>query len=198
MTRTKAASSSASGTPSAEMPVIPPHERRTGLLVPVAADGLVGDFRRRFNAATVARRLPPHVTVLFPFARATAVDAAMHADLARHFATFTPFEAELTGVGHFDRFVWLAPEPRDRFVDLITATCDRYPAFPPYDGEGGEPEPHLTIAAIEEGGDAGRVADIAHSELAQLLPFRFVVDGVSLFEEQADATWVESVRFPLG
>lgn len=198
MTRTTAASSGASRTPSAEMPAIPPHERRTGLLVPVAADGLVGDFRRRFNAATVARRLPPHVTVLFPFARAVAADAGLHADLVTHFASFTAFDAELTGVGRFDRFVWLAPEPRDRFVDLITATCDRYPAFPPYEGEAGEPEPHLTIAAIADGDDAGRVAEIAYSELAQLLPFRFVVDGVSLFEEQADATWLESARFPLG
>ena len=57
------------------MPAIPPHERRTGLLVPVAADELVADFRRRFNAATVARRLPPHITVLFPFARVPALDA---------------------------------------------------------------------------------------------------------------------------
>ena len=29
-----------------------------------------------------------------------------------------------------DDFVWLAPEPRARFLDLITATCSRFPEFP--------------------------------------------------------------------
>jgi 2'-5' RNA ligase len=180
------------------MPGVPAPERRTGLLIPVAAEGLVGDFRRRHNAVTVARRLPPHITVLFPFARAAAVDDATRSELAAHFSTFAPFEAELTGVGRFDEYVWLAPEPRDRFFDLITATCDRFPKYPPYEGEGGEPEPHLTIAAIEEGDSADRVAKLADMEFAALLPFRFAVDGVSLFEELDNGTWQESCRFGLG
>ena len=177
---------------------LPPPVRRTGLLVPVAAEELVGDFRRRFNAATVARRLPPHITVLFPFARAGELDETARSELTAHFSAFAPFEAELSGVGSFDDYVWLAPKPRDRFVDLITATCERFPAFPPYEGEGGEPEPHLTIAAIDDGDSAGRIAEIARSELVPLLPFRFAVDSVSLFEELDDGTWQESVRFGLG
>ncbi len=180
------------------MPDIPPHERRTGLLIPVAADELVAGFRRRFNAATVARRLPPHITVLFPFARVSALDGAIHDDLREHFAAFEPFEAELTHVGSFERYVWLAPEPRERFADLIAATCERYPAFPPYEGAGGEPEPHLTIAAVGDGDDAEPVVTVARSELAPLLPFGFTVACVSLFEEQADGTFKEPVRFRLG
>lgn len=180
------------------MPELPPQERRTGLLIPVAADGLVADFRHRFNAATVARRLPPHITVLYPFARATAVDDRIRADLVTHFATFAPFEAELTGVGSFVDYVWLAPEPRARFVELITATCERFPAFPPYEGEGGEPEPHLTVAKIDEGGSADQVAAVARAELGPLLPFAFSVTGVTLFEERSDGTFRESIRFALG
>lgn len=180
------------------MPDIPPHERRTGLLIPVAADELVAGFRRRFNAATVARRLPPHITVLFPFARVPALDGAMHDDLGEHFAAFEPFEAELTHVGSFEGYVWLAPEPRERFVELIAATCERYPAFPPYGGAEGEPEPHLTIAAIGDGDDAEQIVEIARSELSPLLPFRFAVTCVSLVEEQADGTFDQPARFRLG
>jgi len=180
------------------MPGIPPPKRRTGLLVPVAADVLVADFRRRHNAVSVARRLPPHITVLFPFARAAEVDDGMRSDLAAHFSTFPPFEAELTGVGRFDTHVWLAPEPRERFVELIIASSDRFPEYPPYEGEAGDPEPHLTIAAIGEGDSADHVAEIARSELAPLLPFRFTVNSVSLFEECADGAWQESCRFGLG
>ena len=78
----------------------------------------------------MARRLPPHITILFPFARATAVDDDLGADLAAHFAAFEPFEAALTRVGRFDGFVWLAPEPRDRFVELIIATVRALPGVP--------------------------------------------------------------------
>jgi 2'-5' RNA ligase len=167
------------------------------LLIPVPAEELVGDFRRRRNAVSVARRIPPHVTVLFPFLEAAAVNDVTHADLAAHFATFDRFEAALTGVGLFDRYVWLAPEPRDRFLGLISATCARFPEYPPYDGEDLEPEPHLTIAVIDDDDSAERVASIARVELAPALPFRFAVDSVALFEERDDGTWQESVRFGL-
>jgi len=180
------------------MPAIPPNERRTALVVPVAAKVLVDDFRRRHSAVSVGRRLPPHITVLFPFVPAAAVDDGIRSDLAAHFSMFAPFEAELTGVGSFDTHVWLVPEPRDRFVELITATYDRFPEYPAYEGEAGDPEPHLTIAAINEGDSPDRVAAIARSELAPLLPFRFAVNGVSLFEERGDGTWQESCRFELG
>lgn len=180
------------------MPAASPHEHRTGLFVPVAADELVGNFRRRHHAVSVARRLPPHITVLFPFVRAAAVDDGTRSDLAAHFSTFAPFEAELTGIGHFDRHVWLAPEPRDRFVDLITATCDRFPEYSRRDGERGDPVPHLTIAAIDAGDSADRVAELARAELALRLPFRFVVTGVSLLEEGGDGMWHELSQFGLG
>lgn len=45
-----------------------PDARRTGLVVAVpAAEPLVADFRRRWHADSVARRIPAHVTILFPF-----------------------------------------------------------------------------------------------------------------------------------
>ena len=175
----------------------PPLECRTGLLIPVAAEGLVGDFRSRHNAVSVARRIPPHITVLFPFVKAAAVNERTRADLAAHFAAFDSFEASLTRVGVFDGYVWLAPEPRDRFLDLITETCARFPEYPPYDGEGLEPEPHLTIASVDDGDHAVRVSSIARAEFAAVLPFRFIVDGVALFEERQDGTWRESSRFGL-
>jgi 2'-5' RNA ligase len=159
---------------------------------------VVGEFRRRHDFLSVARRMPPHVTVLFPFATPAALDADLRSELAVHFRSFSSFGAELTTVGRFDAHVWLAPEPRERFVELITATSERFPAYPPYEGAVGGPEPHLTIAAIDEAESTDRVVELARSELGALLPFRFVVGGVSLFEETGDGTWQESARFGLG
>ena len=78
--------------------------------------------------------MPPHITVLFPFARASSVDKRLRTT-SRSTSRLAGFDASLTGVGRFDDFVWLAPEPRSRFVDLITVTCARFPEFPPYESE---------------------------------------------------------------
>lgn len=173
-------------------------QRRTGLLIIVAAEGLVDEFRSRFNAATVARQLPPHITVLFPFARGVDVAARYGPDLAAHFAGFQSFAAELTDVGYFDRFVWLSPEPRDGFIELMRGTFARFPNFPPYEVVGGEPEPHLTVAAVETSTETMSVVRAARAELLPRLPFAFTVDSVSLFEEQGDATFTVTARYDLG
>lgn len=173
-------------------------ELRTGLLIPVhAADELVHPYRRRHNAVSVARRLPPHITVLFPFARAVTVDEQLHLELADLYRAVKAFEAELVDVGSFDEFVWLAPEPRDRFVDLIRLTTAHFPAYPPYESPLVEPWPHLTIAAVDPGTSAESLLESARRELGPRLPFRFTVDHVALFEERADETWRAVARFDL-
>ncbi|MSO96376.1 MAG: 2'-5' RNA ligase family protein [Thermoleophilia bacterium] len=180
------------------MTAVPPHERRTFLLVPVAADALVADFRRRHHAASVASGLPPHITVLFPFAHGVNVARDRGAELAAHFAAIEPFEATLTGVGRFDHFVWLAPEPRERFVDLLTATRNRFPGSAAPEDVSRAPEPHLTIAAVAQDESTESVVASARFEFQPLLPFHFTVDSVWLYESREDRTWQMSSRFQLG
>lgn len=178
---------------------VAPKERRTGLLVPVrAAEPLVGRLRRRHHAESVARRIPPHVTVLFPFARADAVDDDLRCAVAAHFSGLARFEADLLDVGSFDDCAWLGLRPHDRWVSLLRSTWERFPAFPPYERPGLEPAPHLTIASAGGPYEAREIAARARLELGPGLPLGFEVDVVSLFEEQPDGTWDESTTFPLG
>jgi len=177
---------------------VPASELRTALFVRVPADPLVEDFRRRHNASSVARRIPPHVTVLFPFALVAGVDTSLLTRLAEHFSTFPAFEAALGAVGRFEGVVWLAPEPRKRFVELIEATSRAFPAYPPYEGAFAEPEPHLTIGELAEPGDGRLLTERAQAELGARLPFPFLVDAVELYEKLEDGTWRESARFGLG
>ncbi len=172
-------------------------ERRTGLFVVVPADDLVGEFRSRHHAASVARRLPPHVTIWFPFRRVADVDDALEAELTRHFSGLSSFEAELTGVGTFARHVWLAPEPRDRFVELMHKTRERFQDRLAGEEAHREPLPHLTIGEVRRGESVQQLASLAHVELEPLLPFRFVVAAVSRLEEGADGLWHERARFEL-
>jgi 2'-5' RNA ligase len=172
-------------------------ERRAGLFVVVPAADLVGDFRRRHHAASVARGLPPHVTVWFPFRPVSAVDDALRAELTRHFSGFAPFVAELTGVGSFARHVWLAPEPRDRFVELMQLTRERFQDSSFGEEPPGEPVPHLTIGEARRGEDAEQLAALARGEIEPSLPLGFTVAAVSLLEEGTDGLWHEPARFEL-
>ena len=182
------------------MTEVPPDERQTALIVAVPAEALVDDFRRRHADFAFERGVPPHVTVLYPFAPASSIDDLVHSELEAHFSTFASFAAELTEVGRFDTAVWLAPRPRSRFVDLLTATHARFPDFPPYGGEVAEPEPHLTVAELGHDSDGGveQVAELARLTLEPQLPFRFTVGAVTLIEEQGDGHWRESRRYELG
>jgi 2'-5' RNA ligase len=180
------------------MPGVPPHERRTALLVEVPVPDPVDDFRRRHLAASVARGLPAHITVLFPFASPADVDAELLDHVAAHFSTLARFDGALTGVGLFDDHVWLAPDPHERFSELLHRTHARFPGFPPYGDAHAETVPHLTIA--ERGADETiqQVAALAERELTPVLPFSFTVDRVGLFEERADGAWHQSDSFELG
>lgn len=161
------------------------------------AEAVVGPFRARFDADAVARRIVPHVTVLFPFVPAVRMDDAVRADLTAHFGGLPPFRASLHAVRRFDEHVWLAPAPRARFVELIEATCARFPEFPPYGGAFDEPEPHLTIGEATAETSTEAILEAAR-ELEPALPLRFPVEAVCLLEEQHDGTWAIATRFRLG
>jgi len=173
--------------------------RRTGLVVHVpAAEPLVGAFRRRHNAASVALGLPPHVTVLYPFASGSELDDAMHEEVRAHFARMARFDAELVAVARFERWACLVPAPRDPLADLLAATWQRFRGFPPYGGEYDEPTPHLTVGVADDADLVLPIVDAAEAELEPRLPLRFRVDAVSLLEELEDGTWRVTLRYPLG
>jgi 2'-5' RNA ligase len=180
------------------MTEVPPHERRTALLVQVPVAEAVDDFRRRHLAASVARGIPAHVTVLFPFAGPASIDAGLRAQVVEHFATFSAFSAELARVDRFDAHVWLAPEPHERFIALLAGTHARFPQLPPYGDAFAEPVPHLTIGEIGPDENVEQLSEQAERELGAGLPFDFAVRRISLFEELADGRWQQSDSFELG
>ena len=66
-----------------------------------AAEPVVAGFRRRFDAASVAQRIVPHVTILFPFLPLDECDDDTQSLLRSHFAAQPAFDASLDGVGSF-------------------------------------------------------------------------------------------------
>jgi 2'-5' RNA ligase len=171
---------------------------RSALVVVAAeADPVVREWRERFQPAAVARRLPPHLTILFPFVPVAQLDDAVSSLLGRLYAPFRPFAYELASVESFPDAAWLAPVPSAPFHELVAAARTAVPALPPY----GDPEhvvvPHCTVG-VED--DPTRVAEMVRElreGLGPRLPIRCRADEVVLLAEDVDGTWARRGAFPL-
>jgi 2'-5' RNA ligase len=174
--------------------------RETALSIVVSeADALVAGFRNRFLTHTVARKIPPHVTLLYPFVDADLLDAGLIARLEVLYAPVEPFAFELAHVDRFPAHVWLAPEPRDRFVDLIRLTCAHFPDNLPYGGlfADSEPRPHLTIGEANVDMGIDDLAAEANRTVGPGLPLPCTARTVSLLEEQPYGTWASRAELAL-
>ena len=157
--------------------------RRTALIVEVPeAEPAVGTLRLQHDRSA-ALGVPAHVTILFPFADAEAVDED---GLTGLFARFPAFDFSLDRVERFDDgIVWLHPEPSLRFVDLTAAVAERWPEYPPYGGLFDEPIPHLTVSEVP-------------IDVNVQLPIASRAREVSLIEEdEATGRWSKRRSFAL-
>ncbi len=141
--------------------------------------------------------MPAHITLLVPFVPADRVDERALAAARSHFAEILSFDAELAAVGRFAEHVWLSPAPGERFVELISATWERFPQYPPYGGdfEGHDPVPHLTVGVSTATTTIDELFAAAERELAPHLPLAFHVDAAWLLIEQPDHGWRATERF---
>lgn len=112
----------------------------TTLIVPVqAADGLLQKSAREDG-------LPAHITILYPFLNARAIDDETDVALASLLGQVSAFDFALSEIGRFPGVVYLAPEPAAPFLALTQALARRWPDHQPYGGEHQEIIPHLTVA----------------------------------------------------
>jgi 2'-5' RNA ligase len=126
--------------------------------------------------------VPPHVTILFPFADADDLDEDAVAELC---ASHPGFDFELDRVERFDDgVVWLHPEPSAPFAELTRSVWSRWRDHPPYEGAFDAVVPHLTVS-------------YAPVDVDVALPIRTRAREVTLIEEAADGRWSVRRAFPL-
>jgi 2'-5' RNA ligase len=150
---------------------------------------LVGDLRR-LHTADGPRGMPPHVTLLAPFADSAEVDGLL-VRLRDVFAAFVSFESELRETARFPGLLYLAPQPAQPFVAITEALVEAFPEYPPYGGEFDEIVPHVTVAR----GDADTLGAI-EQDLRGRLPVNVRVERAWLVEDTADG-WRRHTAFPL-
>jgi len=133
--------------------------------------------------------VPAHVTVMYPFLPARAVDVGVEAQLARIAASIPPFRFRLTEIGRFPGVLWLRPVPREPFADLVDLVMKHWPDYQPYEGRFPEFVPHVTMAEDESVREDP-------ARLEPLLPITCQATEVTLMTESARG-WHTRNRFPL-
>jgi 2'-5' RNA ligase len=177
---------------------VTPEARRAALVV-VAAEHEPSVLEARRRWAGPDRRIPPHITILFPFVPAAELDDESLAAVARVCAAARPFEYVLASAESFPDAVWLAPDPAAPFVDLIARTREAFPTFPPYgDPAAAVPVPHCTVRVVGEQESLDRALQECRVWFRPHLPIRCRAEAVTLLEELDDGRWTTNRTFPLG
>jgi 2'-5' RNA ligase len=137
--------------------------------------------------------MPPHVTLLYPFASTKRLVGEARDGLAGLIAEHGSFDLSFVAVQRFPDVLWLSPEPAEPVLALAQALIAAYPAYPPYRGKFQTITPHLTVAQ-------GRpdVLEAAERALESVLtePVVSRIMSVELFTRQ-DGAWVQVDSFPL-
>jgi 2'-5' RNA ligase len=127
------------------------------------AETLVGRWRLEHTRDGSAG-MPAHITLLYPFAPAAAVELKVVRGVA---VGVEPFAFSLAAVREWPGgVVYLEPEPSEPFVELTNRLVERFPAYPPYGGVHDAVIPHLTVVHTEDGAArADAVASVAGSSI---------------------------------
>jgi hypothetical protein len=129
--------------------------------------------------------MPAHVTLVYPFLRASRLDdAETRLALADLFKATPPLRFALARAARFPGVLYLVPEPAQPIIDLIERLVARFPEAPPYEGRFADIVPHLTVAHADDPAVLARIEDA----LRPSLPLVVESDHATLcFEE--DGYW---------
>ena len=146
----------------------------------------------RESGRSLAEHVPPHVTVLVPWAKPD--DAAALGRLAEVAGSLEPVEIGFGSAGLFPNgTVFLEPSPDLR--PMVRAVLRAFPELPPYDGDHPDPHPHLTVSSA---GGAAVLAEVEAALAAGPPPPRVWVDHLHVYAPDEQGIWRERDRVRLG
>jgi len=165
------------------------------VLVP-EAEALAKPFRDRYDPSA-ADGMPAHITLLTPFKPPDEIDAGVLARLRECFRRFASFRFSLASIRRFpDAVLYLAPEPVERFRELILAIWDQYPETPPYGGKWPDIVTHLSVAWVRDERLLDRIADDFAEASRGRLPIAATAAQVALMDKRS-GRWLIRASFDL-
>ncbi|NDJ62356.1 MAG: 2'-5' RNA ligase family protein [Chloroflexi bacterium] len=168
----------------------------TSIVIPVppAVQALVVPLLRRYTDATLPSHLPAHISVLFPFVPAAALEAACQR-LRGLCAQVPPFDVTLRGYNHFPRAVYLELSDPGPVRALFRRIQAAFPDCAPYEGAyGPDIIPHVTAAQFAS------EAACAAAEFPPYTPVTFRVARINVDYGVAESglPWITYATIPLG
>lgn len=158
------------------------------LLVPIV---LPGDLVPPRSRSLVGAAIPHHVTILYPFVAATALDGAVLARVERIARDHRAFRFRLSGIARFPDATYLTVDPQQPFLELIRACESAWPGHPRYGGRFAVPIPHVTIAERPS-------APALEAHLAPRLPVEVEAAHLEIWRSELLRGWRCHWRAPLG
>lgn len=139
-------------------------------------------------------RVPPHLTLMFPFVPFEQLDESAKTirDIC---AGIEPFEITLSGYGQFPGVIFMQPANPEPIKTVFRAIFEAYPLYPPYDGAfGNDLHPHLTV------GEFKNKEDQQAAQLPDYVPVTFRAENVHLiYGIQTEALpWLTHSVVPFG
>ncbi len=130
------------------------------IMAPREAQAIAVPLLRQYSPDSLMR-VPPHITVSFPFVPYERLDEALPR-LHTICAQVSPFEMTVSGYAAFPGVAYMKPLNPQPVQALFQQIFAAFPECPPYEGRfGNEIQPHLTV---------GEFAD-AHVQKSAMLPF---------------------------
>jgi 2'-5' RNA ligase len=167
----------------------------TAIAVPLPELAPAIDAIRLKHTKAGAEGVPPHVTLLVPFADSESLSRRDLDVAATIIGRFKAFDVRLETSRYFEAdesVLYLAPEPSEPFVRMIEALAEAFPTYPPYGGVHREHIPHVTVAV----GDRVTL-ELLEREIAPRLPLVARAEVAWLFQRDAEQRWHPREAFPL-
>jgi 2'-5' RNA ligase len=153
------------------------------------------EVRREFALRSVARGIPFHITLFFPFAPRSELTEDVLGHTRSFFAERRQFEFELTRIAMWPQDVYAVPEPDDELRDCMYALHALFPQWPAYGRIHDTVVPHATLG---EDLDAAAAYPEIKRRVSPHLPRRYSADAATLLEEDEQGRWRTRERIPFG
>ena len=169
----------------------------TAIVIPVLEACASTERWRRTYTEDGADGMPPHITLLYPFADDGVLEDRHVRAVAEIVGTRPAFDFTLTRFGEFTggagapAVLYLEPEPETPFRELTDALAWAFSDHPPYAGAVAEVVPHLTVAWHHDA-----PMDKIRADVAGALPIAARADDAWLM--RLDGHWRTHARTPLG
>lgn len=139
-------------------------------------------------------RVPPHITILYPFAPPDELPAALETVRAIC-ARVQQFPITLEGYGSFPTVSYMKPANPAPIQALFREIFWKFPQYPPYRGQfGNQLTPHVTVGEFES--EAAREA----AALPAYTPFTFTARRLHALigEDGKGIPWITEAVIPFG